>query len=442
MTEAEQDKEQRGMFWFIRGNIKVLMICRILWSWSTSMVYPFFSLYVLALGGSHQNVGLISSIGILAGMFLYPVGGFLADKSGRVKLIGYSTVFYALAHIFFVIAPTWQWLAVGQFLSQFLLFYVPAMNALSSDSLPPNVRGKGFAIMMAVPGAIRILSPYMGGLLIEYFQETMAVSEDLALIRAVRIAWTIAFLTGLLVAYLRLRYLTETIEVDESDSYSYGDLFRILKDSYRSIFESIKWMDRSLKTIVVIEVIAAFFVALSAPFYVIYATEIVNITAPQWGDVNLISGVVALIFALPMGQIVDNWGAKRSVLVGMLAGPVVIYLYQYANSYLHVVAVITVIALCNKIMIPGFSTLIANMIPRERRGRLYSLLGERGVSISWGNFWGGGFLIFPAAAAGAWVGGQIYAFDPNLVWQITSGALLLSALLVILLVKEPETAQV
>jgi len=80
-------------------------------------------------------------------MFLYPVGGFLADKTGRVKLIGYSTGFYAIAHIFFVVAPTWQWLAVGQFLSQFLLFYVPAMNALSSDSLPPNVRGKGFAII-------------------------------------------------------------------------------------------------------------------------------------------------------------------------------------------------------------------------------------------------------------------------------------------------------
>jgi MFS family permease len=93
-------------------------------------------------------------------------------------------------------------------------------------------------------------------------------------------------------------------------------------------------------------------------------------------------------------------------------------------------------------MIPGFSTLIANMIPRERRGRLYSLLGERGVTISWGNFWGGGFLIFPPAALGAWAGGQIYAYSPTLTWQITSVAILVCALMVLFLVKEPEDAQV
>ena len=85
---AITDQEKKGMFWFIQGNIKILMICRLLWSLSTSIVYPYFSYYVLALGGSSKEVGFISSIGILAGMFLYPVGGFLADRAGRVKLIG------------------------------------------------------------------------------------------------------------------------------------------------------------------------------------------------------------------------------------------------------------------------------------------------------------------------------------------------------------------
>jgi len=62
--------------------------------------------------------------------------------------------------------------------------------------------------------------------------------------------------------------------------------------------------------------------------------------------------------------------------------------------------------------------------------------------ISWGNFWGGGFLIFPAAAAGAWAGGMIYQYSPTLVWQVTSLALLVSALMVFFLVDEPEEAQV
>ena len=439
---AISEQEKKGMFWFIQGNIKTLIICRLLWSLSTSIVYPYFSFYIKALGGSPADIGFISSIGILAGMFLYPVGGFLADKSGRVKLIGYSTVLYAFAHIFFVIANDWKMLAIGQFLSQLLLFYMPAMNALSSDSLPPGVRGKGFAIMMAVPQALRIIAPVIGGRLIAYYQVTSGLSEELALIQAVKLAWMVAFVTGLVVAWLRLKYLTETVEDDDSESYSWGDTLTVLKLSYLSIIESVKWMDKSLKIIVVIEMIAAFFVALSAPFWSLFARDLGGLSVVQWGDVNLWSGVVALIFALPLGTAVDRWGAKKSVMAGMIVAPFIIYLFQYTRGFLAVTGIITMIALCNKIMIPGFSTLIANMIPRDRRGRLYSLLGERGVQISWGNFWGGGFFIFPPAALGAWIGGQVYAYSPTLVWQITSVALFVCALMVQFLVKEPEKAAV
>ena len=417
------------------------MICRVLWSLSTSIVYPYFSFYIIALGGTSKEIGIINGIGILAGMILYPIGGFLADKAGRVKLIGYSTVLYALAHIPFVIANDWQTLALGQFLAQLLLFYTPAMNALSSDSLPPGVRGRGFAIMMAVPQAIRIIAPVFGGWLIGYFQANSGLTEDLALIRAVRLAWTIAFVTGLLVAYLRLRYLNETIDESESTRYGWRDSLIVLKEGYLSIIDSVKWMDRSLKTIVVIEMVAAFFVALSAPFWSVYARDIVGVSVPEWGNVNFFSGIVALIFALPLGGVVDKWGAKNSVMAGMITAPIIIFLFQYSTGFWSVVAIITMISLCNKLMIPGFSTLIANMIPRERRGRLYSLLGERGVQISWGNFWGGGFLIFPAAAAGAWTGGLIYAISPTLVWNITSVALFAAAIMVYFFVQEPDKAQ-
>jgi len=440
MTEPIQE-EKKGMFWFIQGNIKTLMICRVLWSLSTSIVYPYFSFYIIELGGTSKEIGLISSIGILAGMILYPIGGFLADKAGRVKLIGYSTVLYALAHIPFIIAQSWQTLAIGQFLAQLLLFYTPAMNALSSDSLPPGVRGRGFAVMMAVPQAIRIIAPSIGGWLIGYYQATSGLSEGVALIRAVKLAWSIAFVTGLFVAYLRLKYLEETIDEIESEKYGWRDTVTVLKEGYLSIIESVKWMDRSLKVIVIIEMIAAFFVALSAPFWSVYARDIVGVTVPEWGNVNFFSGLIALAFALPLGGAVDRWGAKKAVMAGMFVAPVIIYIFQYSTGFWAVTGIITMISLCNKIMIPGFSTLIANMIPRARRGRLYSLLGERGVQISWGNFWGGGFLIFPAAAAGAWAGGQIYAISPTLVWQITSVALFIAALLVYFFVDEPELAQ-
>jgi MFS family permease len=92
-------------------------------------------------------------------------------------------------------------------------------------------------------------------------------------------------------------------------------------------------------------------------------------------------------------------------------------------------------------MMPAFSTIIANIVPRSRRGRLFSLIGERGVRISFGNFWGGGFLLFPAAAIGSYIGGWVYTLNPDYPWMITSAALVVSLILIYIFVKDPENVQ-
>ena len=439
MAETEQRK---GMFWFIQGNVKVLMLCRVLWSWSTSIIYPFFSLYILALGGTSTEIGLINSLGIIAGMVLYPVGGYIADRVGRVKLIGYSTLLYTFAHLFFVVADDWKVIALGQFFSQLLLFYMPAMAALEADSLPPGVRGKGFALIMTVPGAIRIVAPVMGGYIIEWFRVSSSLTQNEALVLAVRICWGIAFFMGLLIAWIRLRYLKETVAEGETETvFRFSEIPKMIMPAYRSIFESVKWMDRSLRVIVGIEMFTSFFVAMSAPFYVVYAKQIIGISESQWGLIMFISGLVGVGLAFPLGAAVDRIGPRKMILMGMLLAPITLWCYQYAGGFIGVALILCGISLSNSAMMPAFSTIIANIIPRNRRGRLFSLIGKRGVMISFGNFWGGGFLLFPPAALGAYIGGWVYKLNPNYPWMITSAALFVSLVLVYLFVKEPEDVQ-
>jgi MFS family permease len=434
-------EQHKGMFWFIQGNVKILMICRVLWGFSTSIVYPFFSLYILSLGGTNTEIGLINSLGIIAGMILYPVGGYIADRAGRVKLIGYSTILYATTPIFFIIATDWRMVAIGQFTSQLLLFYMPAMNALEADSLPTGVRGKGFAMIMAVPTAVRIVAPVFGGYLIEWFVATSGLTHDDALIKAVRICWIIALFTGFLVAWLRLKYLKETVTGEEAaEVFSFAQIPKMILPAYRSILDSIKWMDRSLRVIVIIEMFTSFFVAMSAPFYVVYAKEIVGLMESQWGLIMFVSGLLGILAAFPLGSMVDKIGSRKMILLGMFLAPVIVWSYQYMGGFIGVTLILCGLVLCNNIMMPAFSTIIANSIPRSRRGRLYSLLGERGISISFGNFWGGGFLLFPPAALGAYAGGYVYNMNPNYPWMITAAALVIAAVMVLLWVREPKEA--
>ncbi|MBE0633446.1 MFS transporter, partial [Candidatus Bathyarchaeota archaeon] len=210
---------------------------------------------------------------------------------------------------------------------------------------------------------------------------------------------------------------------------------------YRSIFESIKWMDKSLRTIVILEMFTCFFIAMSAPFYVVYAKEVIGLIESQWGLIMFISGLLGILVAFPLGSTVDKIGPRKMILLGMFLAPVIIWSYQYMGGFIGVALILCGIVLCNNIMMPAFSTIIANSIPRSRRGRIYSLLGERGISISFGNFWGGGFLLFPPAALGAYVGGYVYTLNPNYPWMITAVALLIAAVMALLYVHEPKEAQ-
>ena len=140
-----------GLFSFMRGNILIMTVCECLWRVSVDVLFPYLSLYVLSLGGSYETIGQVMAIGNIASMILYPFGGYIADLQGRIKLIGYMTIAYAIAFLIPALTNSWEWLAVGMFIQSFVSFYFPAMQALRADSLAPGQRGIGYATMMTIP---------------------------------------------------------------------------------------------------------------------------------------------------------------------------------------------------------------------------------------------------------------------------------------------------
>jgi predicted MFS family arabinose efflux permease len=88
----------------MRGNLLVLTVSRVIWSMSNSIVYPYLSLYILELGGSKPVIGLVNAI---CGLFVYPVGGYIADKSRRARLVGLAIFLYASNFLLFIFAPSW-----------------------------------------------------------------------------------------------------------------------------------------------------------------------------------------------------------------------------------------------------------------------------------------------------------------------------------------------
>ena len=74
----------------LRGNLLVFTFGDAMRQLSLFITFPYFSLYIQALGGSMVDIGLVNSLRPLAALFLYPIAGYLADKYSRVKTIAIS----------------------------------------------------------------------------------------------------------------------------------------------------------------------------------------------------------------------------------------------------------------------------------------------------------------------------------------------------------------
>ena len=412
----------------MKGNILVLTVSRIIWSMSSSIVWPYVSLYIIELGGNPPLIGKITALANIAGMLFFPLGGYLADKSGRAKLVGYSTLLFAGSLSIFAMAKSWQWIATAMVIQSLVLFYMPALNAIMADSIPPGARGKILSITISIPEAVRIFSPFIGGWLIERY----------TLVPAMRIGYTISFITAAGVGLMRIKYLNETIKTKPLDRGIVG----IFNESYSNVWTSIRWIIKNMGGYTLIAMILIFSGSLVQPYWMVYAKTITGISEFQWGQVALVGGIAKVIISLYVGNFVDKQGVKKSMIVAFLIAIPAMSTFVYTTGLIDTALVYIILVLANAFIWIASGVLIADSIPRNIRGRIMAGLGQ-GIPLGvTGGGYAQGFMLFIPSALGSLISGYIYEYNPAYPWYLQSLLLSLCFLLVLKLVKEPENAEV
>jgi len=412
----------------MKGNVLVLTVSRVLWSMSDTIVYPYLSLFILALGGSKNTIGDVYFWGSLAACILYPIGGYIADKAGRAKFIGLATLLYVSSFLIFASAPSWGWLAVAYAYQQIVLFYMPALNAIMADSIPVGGRGRIYAFTIAIPEAVRIMTPYLGGYLIAVY----------TLDPAMRMGYTLSFIIGIVVAFIRLRYLKETIQTREGIG---KDIPKIFVEGYKNVFDSLRWVFSNIRGYAVTTMLLSLVGNLILPFWVVYATEVMKLTAYDWGLVLLIGGITKTIASLFIGSLVDRIGSRKCMLLGFAIAIPTMTLFTYMTSFWVVVPVYMALISASSLMWISSSVYLANTIPRTTRGRIMSALGSgMSIGVSGGGY-ASGFLVFIPMAIGSKLGGLIYTYNPAYPWFLQSIFLALGMMCCFLYIKDPEKAE-
>ncbi len=404
------------------------MVTRSVVSLANSMVMTYLPLYVLLLGGTEPMIGLMYALGSLASIILSPIGGYVADYQGRVKLIIFLIFTSSLGYLFFIFAQNWVTLALGMFFMYLFGFWAPIENALVADSLHPKERTIGFATLMTIPYGIGIVSPYIGGYLVEKWNPVYAI----------RVLFSIAFILGLVRTFISLRFLKETVH-EVGETVSLRKLPLLMKTAYKRVLEVLRWMPKSLRSIISISFIDEVFIRMVRPFTVVYVVTNIELSPSQYGLILLIVSALRTLLMTPLGIVVNKYGRRRMLLITMALSPIPVFFLIYSKTFLLTLTLFLFTVIIDAISWPAFSALTADIVPRERRGRINAAVGESGVFIDIvGRPRPGGFLLSIAALIGSATGGYIYGYNPTYMWLIFSIGLIMCCILFAIYVHEPE----
>ena len=388
----------------------------------------YFSLFILSLGGSPQTIGLVASTASAATLFVAPVAGYLADHKGRVKIIAYAFYIKSISYFIFFLSRDWIWLAVGSFIQGLSDFYQSAQSAIIADSLPPGNRALGYAILNAFPQIVANLGPIVGAYFITHYDMNLGM----------RYLFVISLVMQLIIGFGRHKFLKETLKSVAQESRS---ILSLIKESYKSSWEVIKWTPKSLAIFAVVEVISAFCGAMVGPFWVVYGKNVINLTISDWSLILLIEGYVGIPLLIIAGVIVDKLGSRRIMILMLFLSLFPVFFFIYCETFVQTLAVFLCLTVIISFLTPASSAFVADTVPRSLRARVSSAYGRGEISIRNRPFAAAYVLTIPVML-GSVAGGLIYTLNPTFPWLIEVILLSVCLVLSIFFVKEPETPEI
>jgi MFS family permease len=424
----------RRRFGFMRGNIAVLTVTQVLGRFFRSMVMPYASLYVLALGGESSQIGVINSLRPLAGLIMFPLAGYFTDRAGRKKLIAIAGYLSAITMLLYVFAPSWEWIALAAFLQGFMVIMFPPTSAIMADSLAPESRGVGVATMNTLASVLGMFSPYIAAIIIQIYGTAPGMRILYALL-----AGAIA-----LGATINLRFLKETTsESDKGPSMSVSQIFR---DAYGGIPAMFRRLPVSVRALGIVVILGFMANGVATSFWVIYAVEEIGLSTVDWGLILFIEAALKAVIYIPAGVLVDRYGRTRSLMASLLFSLVSIPTFIIARGFYQVLAIRLAVGVANVLFIPACSALMADCVPRDIRGRAMAALGRGTVLVgATGGGTGGpgmGFLITIPVMVSSLAGGLLYAANPHYPWIFFLFTILASITVTALYVRDPKTAEI
>ncbi|MBN2149414.1 MAG: MFS transporter [Anaerolineales bacterium] len=377
-------------------NLRWFLLGMILANIAGQMVYSMLSLYLVELGASVGQVGLVFTVASLVPMALQILGGWLSDTIGRLRTIALGSVVAVFGYLLFMISPSWEWVMIGlcvEFVSNSMVG--PSFNSYIAEQSDEGTRGRVFGLTSSIYMIVTVIGPAMAGFLAYRFNFRLMLMVALIFYAAA---------TG-------VRIWMATAErfapLKEAQKPTLGGLKTQMVAMFALLFGG-----GLLTWIWITDAVGDIAYNLIGQLYPIYLSELGKMNLEQIGVLNAAWGLATIVAGYLAGWLTDRSSERTMIASGFLIQALGLVVLLQARSYPAFLAAMLIFGFGVGSLMPAYQTLISKAVPEERRGLAFGFFGTSIGILS---------LPFP------WVGAQLWErFSPQTPFWITVIACIIS----------------
>jgi MFS transporter, DHA1 family, multidrug resistance protein len=380
----------------LNSNLRWFLLAMILANIAGQMAYSMLSLYLVDLGASVGQVGLVFTVASLVPMLLQILGGWISDTIGRLRAIAFGSSIAVFGYLLFFLSPSWQWVMVGLCIEYVSNSFVgPSFGAYIAEQTAEEQRGRVYGLSSSLYMTVTVIGPALAGIL----------------------AYKFGFRWMLLVAFV-IYLLATCVRISMALMVRFAPLKSPQKPTFAGLKLNLVAMfglllaGGVLTWIWITDAINDTSFNMIGQLYPIYLSEVGKLNVAQIGFVNSAWGVASILAGFLAGWLVDK-RSERAVIAGaFLIEGISLFLLLQVTTYVGFMAAMFVFGFGVGCLIPAYNSLISKVVPEDRRGLAFGFFG---TSL--------GFLSLPFP----WIGAQLWEhYSPQLPFFIAGVALLVS----------------
>ncbi len=259
------------------------------------MVFPYLSIYIVALGATVTQLGAVNSMGMIAAGIMGPFTGWFIDRIGPKKIYLFGIGMLAVSYFTYGIAHSWMFTIVAM-VAYWLGHSVSTHSCATvcGNSLANEDRATGMTICETfAAGLVGMAGPMVGVWLVTIFGGVSASG-----IRPLFFFSLMISASTFIIVWTQLSD-TKWRKAGVRQSNLFHDLYQVVKGGPH------------LKRWLLISSITHLPLAMVLPFSQVFAHEVKGADQFLLGAMVTGSGLASILFSIPLGRAADKVGRKK-----------------------------------------------------------------------------------------------------------------------------------